>query len=465
MKKIYLSICLIFLLCTTAFAYDNLYVVGDACSSGWDPNAALAMTREGDDLFSWSGPLKKNSGKQERFKFLVARSWATSLTCRLDQSGHQVIASGEEYDLYVKLETDGKPDNSFQVAETGVYRIEVNTSTMKMTCTKTGDYEEPDYSLFSHEMFQASSGLALNYRALEPATIEADSLYPLVIFLHGSGERGSDNESQLKYGAEQFVTSQNRADYPAFVLFPQCPSENFWPFESEPASFDATTFPVDYPISTPNQAVKELIDYYLQNEPVDPDRVYIIGISMGGMGTFDLACRFPETFAAAVPICGGIHTDRLDSRTKSIYWRLFHGDADGVVPVNNSREAYRKLLDAGAAVEYIEFPGGDHFVWNNAFMQEDFLSWIFSKRRQSSSGVSAPTTEGSIACRIQEGALFVTSTSDAPVQIDLYTTSGARVCTLNGQVSTATPLPRLSRGIYLIEIRQDTNRCHAKMVL
>lgn len=465
MKKLYFALCLIFVWCTTAFAYDNLYVVGDACSSGWDPNAALAMTKESADSYTWSGPLKKNSGKQERFKFLVARSWATSLTCRLDQSGHQVIASDQEYDLYVKLETDGKPDNSFQVPETGIYRIDVNTASMKMTCTKIADYEEPDYTLFSRETFQASSGLSLNYRALQPATIEADTRYPLVIFLHGSGERGNDNESQLRYGADQFLTSQNRADYPAFVLFPQCPSENFWPFESQPASFDATTFPTDYPISTSNQAVKELIDYYLQNEPVDPDRVYIVGISMGGMGTFDLACRFPETFAAAVPICGGIQVDRIDSRTKRVYWRLFHGDADGVVPVNNSRSAYEALLEAGATVEYVEIPGGDHFIWSGVFAREDFLPWIFGKRRQPSSAVSSLPTDQPIRCYAQEGKLTVCSNNDAPLQIDLYNTSGARVCTLDGEVSAATPLPTLSRGIYLVTISQGANRYHTKVVL
>ena len=146
-------------------------------------------------------------------------------------------------------------------------------------------------------------------------------------------ERGSDNESQLRYGSEMFANPQNRKDYPAFVLFPQCPLSNFWPFESQPASYDATTFPIDYPTSTPIKLVKELIDSYLQMEEIDKDRIYILGISMGGMGTFDIACRYPETFAAAIPICGGVNVERLDNKVKNIYWRLFHGDADGVVPV------------------------------------------------------------------------------------------------------------------------------------
>lgn len=132
-------------------------------------------------------------------------------------------------------------------------------------------------------------------------------------------ERGSDNESQLRYGSEMFANPQNRKDYPAFVLFPQCPPSNFWPFESQPASYDATTFPIDYPTSTPIKLVKELIDSYLQMEEIDKDRIYILGISMGGMGTFDIACRYPETFAAAIPICGGVNVERLDNKVKNIY--------------------------------------------------------------------------------------------------------------------------------------------------
>jgi len=174
-------------------------------------------------------------------------------------------------------------------------------------------------------------------------------------------ERGSDNESQLRYGSEMFANPQNRKDYPAFVLFPQCPPSNFWPFESQPASYDATTFPIDYPTSTPIKLVKELIDSYLQMEEIDKDRIYILGISMGGMGTFDIACRYPETFAAAIPICGGVNVERLDNKVKNIYWRLFHGDADGVVPVNNSRQAYQKLTNIKADAEYIEVPGASHY--------------------------------------------------------------------------------------------------------
>ena len=93
-----------------------------------------------------------------------------------------------------------------------------------------------------------------------------------------------------------FTNPQNRKDYPAFVLFPQCPPSNFWPFESQPASYDATTFPIDYPTSTPTKLVKELIDSYLQMEEIYKDRIYILGISMGGMGSLPVSRDFRRSY-------------------------------------------------------------------------------------------------------------------------------------------------------------------------
>ena len=226
-----------------------------------------------------------------------------------------------------------------------------------------------------------------------------------------------------------FANPQNRKDYPAFVLFPQCPPSTFWPFESQPASYDATTFPIDYPTSTPIKLVKELIDSYLQMEEIDKDRIYILGISMGGMGTFDIACRYPETFAAAIPICGGVNVERLDNKVKNIYWRLFHGDADGVVPVNNSRQAYQKLTNIKADAEYIEVPGASHFVWDEVFKREDFLSWIFAQKRQSTGGSDIETgkTDTSLRCYCYNQMLYIDTNDQTPLKANVYTTSGALV--------------------------------------
>ena len=114
---------------------------------------------------------------------------------------------------------------------------------------------------------------------------------------------------------------------------------------------------------------------------VDTQRVYIIGLSMGAMGTYDLVVRYPEIFAAAVPICGTVNPSRL-SVAKDVKFRIFHGGGDDVVPVKGSREAYKALKAAGADVEYIEFPGCNHGSWNPAFNYPGFMDWLFKQKKK-----------------------------------------------------------------------------------
>lgn len=141
-KNTFLLLCT-FLSFNFAFAatYENLYIVGNACSAGWNPGGALAMTKESDGIFTWTGNLIKPDGNQERFKFLVSDSWDPSITCRLDIDGHLLIESGTEYSVYERAENASGYDNAFQVPEDGIYTIQVNLNTMKMTCTKSGDVE------------------------------------------------------------------------------------------------------------------------------------------------------------------------------------------------------------------------------------------------------------------------------------------------------------------------------------
>ena len=231
---------------------------------------------------------------------------------------------------------------------------------------------------FEPHSITTKDGYSLNYRVLEPEHIKPRKKYPLVIFLHGMGERGNDNTLQLKHGAEMFLNPVNREKYPAFVIFPQCPEDKMWAYSSYPLQLENLP---EEDITEPMTAVKELIDKYLDNPAVDASKVYIMGLSMGGIGTFDIVARYPETFAAAISICGAARTDRLKV-TKRVHWRLFHGDADNVVPVNCSRSAYKALKESGADVEYIEFPGCSHGSWNPAFNRPDFMKWLFRQRKR-----------------------------------------------------------------------------------
>ena len=149
---------------------------------------------------------------------------------------------------------------------------------------------------YERSVFVSSSGDSLNYRLLEPEVMQAGEKYPLVLFLHGAGERGNDNEKQLTHGGQMFLNPVNREKYKgqqkrrnaAFVLFPQCPESGYWAYENRPQSFIPTQMPVGKEMPSVFQAVKELLDMYLANPQVDKSRIYIMGLSMGAMGTYDM---------------------------------------------------------------------------------------------------------------------------------------------------------------------------------
>ena len=230
------------------------------------------------------------------------------------------------------------------------------------------------------EFVSRNTGDTLLYRYLVPQEMQKGEKYPLVIFLHGSGERGNDNQAQLCHGSGKFLTPVNREKYPAYVWFPQCPA-------GVPGAYMPglkTLVPADMPLDQ-NEApiitlLMELIDSYIALPNVDPKRVYIMGISMGGIATFDIIARYPKKFAAAIPICGSVNPQRIIN-TKGVAWRIFHGDSDPAVPVEGSREAYKALRKAGLNVEYIEFPGCTHNSWNPAFNYPDFMQWLFKQKR------------------------------------------------------------------------------------
>ena len=230
-------------------------------------------------------------------------------------------------------------------------------------------------SKFEPKVFESSEGIQLNYQELKPIDTAKEKKYPLVIFLHGMGERGDDNKTQLTHGSQMFLNPANQEKYPAYVLFPQCPETAFWAYARPTLNMKAEDkMPPIF------QAVKEMIDKYLAYPDIDTQRVYIMGLSMGGMATFDMVARFPEIFAAAVPICGAVDPSRL-AATKGVNFRIFHGDADRVVPVICSRMAYKALREADVDVEYYEFPGCDHASWNPAFNRPDFMEWLFKQKK------------------------------------------------------------------------------------
>lgn len=228
-------------------------------------------------------------------------------------------------------------------------------------------------SLFSYEKYVNSKGESLKYRKLI-SDYNSTSKYPLVIFLHGSGERGDDNEAQLKWGVHNFASSQIMKMHPSIVIAPQCPSNMSWAnFSEENLSFQSSP-------TEPMKLLRELIGEVILKMPVDTSRIYITGLSMGGFGTFDAVTRYPELFAAAVPVCGGGDVSKAPTFAHIPMW-IFHGALDDVVNPVLSQNMVEALTKAGAHPGYTQYPEAGHFSWIAAYSDAMMMEWLYSQKK------------------------------------------------------------------------------------
>jgi predicted peptidase len=240
-----------------------------------------------------------------------------------------------------------------------------------------------DLSLFQKKEFIQGKD-TLRYRLLLPENYDNTKKYPLVLFLHGAGERGRDNNKQLVHGATLFLQLDNRKNFPCIVLFPQCPPKPaYW----SSVILDATKKPYHFDfnysraITLPLQNTLQVVRQLIAENKVDTTRIYIMGLSMGGMGALEAVYHNPNFFAAAIPICGGGDVKSFtQTQTKIPFW-FFHGDMDAVVEVKYSREIVAKLKELSAPVKYTEYPGVNHGSWDNAFAEPELLSWLFSQHK------------------------------------------------------------------------------------
>lgn len=240
-----------------------------------------------------------------------------------------------------------------------------------------------DKSLYEKHWL-VNGGDTLPYRLLLPKNYDASKKYPLVLFLHGSGERGNDNEAQLTHGWKLFLQEAVRDSFPAVVVFPQCSAKSFW--AAVDAKYDSSTqkrtwnFPTDGEPSMAMRLLLQLIPQLQRDYKLDKNRLYVGGLSMGGMGTFELVRRLPKTFAAAWPICGGANPAIAKTISQPEWW-IFHGLADPTVPVELSKNMADALAAAGATVRLKLYPGVGHNSWDNAFAEPDLMAWLFSKHK------------------------------------------------------------------------------------
>jgi predicted peptidase len=217
----------------------------------------------------------------------------------------------------------------------------------------------------------------LFYRQLFP---DADTMrkYPLVIFLHGSGERGHDNEAQLKWGVQNFATDQNMVLHPALVIAPQCPEKSGWSnFSREKNS---TEMHLQSAPAKPMELLIALIHKLIKTMPVDSNRIYITGLSMGGFGTYDAIERYPNLFAAAVPVCGGGDVSKAASVARLPIW-IFQGAEDPAVNPKFALDMLEALTKAGAHPGFTQYPETGHFSWLAAYSDALMIEWLFRQHK------------------------------------------------------------------------------------
>jgi predicted peptidase len=219
-------------------------------------------------------------------------------------------------------------------------------------------------------------GTAHRYQVYVPSAYRADVAWPVILFLHGSGESGTDGLLPTEIGLGTALR-RHPERYPAIVVFPQTPSD------------------------TSGHAVTERIalaalDKTLGEFNTDAKRVYLTGLSMGGSGSWHLAYRHPGRFAALAPVCGWVKFDgnsagifppgespyeALARRLGRLPVWIYHGGSDTVVPVDESRKAFAALKAAGGDVRYTEIAGGNHNAWDAAYQSVDLPAWLFKQRR------------------------------------------------------------------------------------
>ncbi|WP_143306975.1 carboxylesterase family protein [Chitinophaga vietnamensis] len=247
-----------------------------------------------------------------------------------------------------------------------------------------GAVHAQDLSAYSYESF-SRHGDTLNYRMLTPLSYDIQKKYPLIIFLHGAGERGWDNNAQLLHGGTWFLKDSIRKAFPAFVIFPQCPPNTTWaPMNVKMDSTKKRVVGFDFPLNqntVPATLLKSLLDSLLATGRIDTKRVYIGGLSLGGMGTFYMITRYPDMFAAAFPICGAGNVAEAGRFAGKVPIWIFHGGSDPVVPVQASRAYYEKLQSLGAKVKYTEFPGVGHNSWDNVFVEPGVIPWLMEQKK------------------------------------------------------------------------------------
>lgn len=299
----------------------------------------------------------------------------------------------------------------------------------------------------------------MKYRLFVPKNYDEKKKYPLVGFLHGAGEGDSKNTKQLtaNAGCMYWASDSIQSKYPSFVLEPNTDGNNgFWAsaFWGD-GNFDQDKFPISESLDNYIKILKDVQTTY----SIDLDRTYSTGLSMGGGGTWAIITRFPDLFAAAIPICGYGDPNKMILVKSMPIW-TFHGSEDGIISVETTRALVQKLKAIGGNIKYSEMKVG-HGIWDNAYACEkgSLADWLFAQKRVPPTATVAAEESNIIIAYVK---------SDRSVQINNATIgSEIQIIDLQGRVlltnkataeSTQLQLAGVPNGAYILKVGTTTKK-------
>ena len=240
-----------------------------------------------------------------------------------------------------------------------------------------GQDRKPDLAKNMTKGLFEKEGKQLPYRWIK---VGQEKNPALVLFLHGAGERGADNEAQLTHGVGDLISWLEKMGKSAVVLAPQCQSGVWWAdLEGNFRAAGGARLP-DKP-SLMMDLVFGAADRLVESENVDRERVYVTGLSMGGFGSFAAVAYRPDFFAAAMPVCGGGDATKAETMKGVPFW-VFHGEEDKVVPLGSSEAMVKALREAGAKVKFRKYPGVGHDSWSATYRDPAVWKWLFAQKKK-----------------------------------------------------------------------------------
>lgn len=213
--------------------------------------------------------------------------------------------------------------------------------------------------MYTKQKWQSDSFYNFEYIEYLPEDFNRNKKYPLLLYLHGAGERGNNLDSVASHGYLQYVREDGK-EYPFIIIAPQCPNDKYWGCFTE--------------------SLLNFLDYVCEKLPVDNSRIYLTGLSMGGTGTYMLAMAAPERFAAIAPVCGsGICW--YAGALKGIPTYIFHGDCDTVIPINESVTMLRNINLSGGNAKMEIYNGVEHNAWDIAYKGDKLYKWMLKFKK------------------------------------------------------------------------------------